>query len=103
MLGFSFEQVDVGRLVPWLGNTYSGSSPMGLTAVLDVAEPGDRILMCSYGSGAGSDGFVFTVTDRIKEVQDLAPKTRDLLTNNRRHLEYGEYAKFRRKIRKNEA
>ena len=59
---------------PTLGNTYSGSSPMGLTAILDVAKPGDRILMVSYGSGAGSDGFVWTVTDRITEVQELAPQ-----------------------------
>jgi hydroxymethylglutaryl-CoA synthase len=102
-LGFTKEQMEQGWLVPLLGNTYSGASPIGLSAILDVAKPGDKIFMCSYGSGAGSDGFIFTVTDRIKEVQDLAPKTRDLLTSNRRHLEYGEYAKYRRKIRKNEA
>ena len=58
-----------GWLSPTLGNTYSGSSPMGLTAILDVAKPGDRILMVSYGSGAGSDGFIWRVTDRITEVQ----------------------------------
>ncbi len=98
-LGFSFEQIDVGRLVPWLGNTYSGSSPIGLTAVLDVAEPGDRILMCSYGSGAGADAFVYTVGPRVREVRDLAPKTRWLLDENVSYLEYGEYAKMRRKIR----
>ena len=56
--------------------------------------------MVSYGSGSGSDGFVFTVTDRINEVRDLAPKTRDQLDNNQIYLEYGAYAKYRKKIRK---
>jgi hydroxymethylglutaryl-CoA synthase len=99
MLGFSFEQIDVGRLVPWLGNTYSGSSPLGLTAVLDVANPGDRILMCSYGSGAGADAFVYTVRERVHAARELAPKTRWLLDENVTYVEYGEYAKMRRKIR----
>jgi hydroxymethylglutaryl-CoA synthase len=99
MAGFTAEQYDVGRLVPLLGNTYSGASPLGLTAILDVAQPGDKIFMCSYGSGAGSDAFVYTVQDRITEVQDLAPKTRWLLEENTIQVEYGEYAKMRRKIR----
>ena len=99
MLGFTPEQIETGRLVPTLGNTYSGSSPIGMTAVLDVAEPGDRVLMCSYGSGAGSDTFIFTVQERIKKARDLAPTTRWLLDKNVRYVEYGEYAKLRRKIR----
>lgn len=102
MLGFSREQIEQGRLVPKLGNTYSGSSPMGLTAVLDVAKPGDKIFMVSYGSGSGSDGFVFRVTDRIDEVRDLAPHTWDLLNNHKIYIDYGTYAKYRRKIRKAE-
>jgi hydroxymethylglutaryl-CoA synthase len=101
-LGFNNDQLKQGLLSPILGNTYSGASPIGLTAILDVAKPGDRILMCSFGSGAGSDAFVFTVEERIKEVQDLAPKTWDFLTQNRRYLNYGQYAKYRRKIRKAE-
>ena len=100
LLGFEKKQIEQGWLVPKLGNTYSGSSPLGLTAVLDVARPGQKIMLVSYGSGAGSDGFVFRVTDRIDEVRDLAPKTRDLLDRNKVYLEYGAYAKFRRKIRK---
>ncbi|UCE20290.1 MAG: hydroxymethylglutaryl-CoA synthase [Gemmatimonadota bacterium] len=100
MLGFKREQIEPGWLVPKLGNTYSGSSPMGLTATLDIAVPGDKILMCSYGSGAGSDGFIFTVTDRIEEVRDMAPKTRVMLDSNKNYLEYGTYAKFRGKINK---
>jgi hydroxymethylglutaryl-CoA synthase len=101
-LGFTREQIETGWLVPTLGNTYSGSSPMGLTAILDVAQPGNRIFMCSYGSGSGSDSFIFTVTDRITEVQGLAVKTRDMLDHDQIYLKYGEYAKFREKIRKAE-
>jgi hydroxymethylglutaryl-CoA synthase len=102
MLGFTRKQIDTGWLVPTLGNTYSGASPLGLTAVLDVAKPGNRILMCSYGSGSGSDSFILTVTDRILEVQDKAVKTRDMLDKNQIYLEYGAYAKFRHKILKAE-
>lgn len=100
MLGFEKSQIETGWLVSKLGNTYSASSPLGLTAVLDVAQKGDMILIISYGSGAGSDAFIFEVTGRIDEVRDLAPKTRDLLDKNKNYLEYGEYAKFRQKIRK---
>jgi hydroxymethylglutaryl-CoA synthase len=99
-LGFAKEQVEQGWLSPTLGNTYSGSSPMGLTAILDVARPGDRILMVSYGSGAGSDGFLWRVTDRITEVQKLAPQTRAQLEDRPIYVDYGKYAKFRGKIRK---
>jgi hydroxymethylglutaryl-CoA synthase len=102
LLGFKREQVETGRLAPTLGNTYSGASPIGLTAILDVAKPGNKILMCSYGSGAGSDAFILTVTERILEVQDLAAKTRWMLENDPIYLEYGEYAKFRHKILKAE-
>jgi hydroxymethylglutaryl-CoA synthase len=102
MLGFKREQLETGWLVPLLGNTYSGASPLGLTAILDIAKPGNKIFMCSYGSGSGSDAFLLTVTDRIREVQDKAVKTRKLLDENKIYLEYGEYAKFRKKIRKAE-
>jgi hydroxymethylglutaryl-CoA synthase len=100
MLGFEKKQIEPGWLVNKLGNTYSGSSPLGLTSTLDISKPGDMIMIVSYGSGAGSDGFIFEVTDRIDEVRESAPKTRDLLSKNINYLEYGEYAKFRHKIRK---
>jgi len=102
ILGFSRKQIDPGWLVPKLGNTYSGSSPLGLTATLDIAKPGDTIMLVSYGSGAGSDGFIFKVTDRIEEVRNQAVRTRDMLDKNKNYIEYGVYAKYRRKIRKAE-
>lgn len=102
ILGFKREQLDTGLLCPWMGNTYSGSSPMGLTAILDEAKPDDLILMVSYGSGAGSDAFIWKVTPKISEVQNKAPKTKDILNNNKTYIDYGTYAKYRGKIRKAE-
>jgi hydroxymethylglutaryl-CoA synthase len=101
-LGFVPEQIETGRLAPKLGNTYSGSSPLGVTAVLDVAKPGDRILMVSYGSGAGSDAFIFTVTRHIEQVRDKAEKTREMLDSVKKYLDYGTYCKYRGKILKAE-
>ena len=101
-LGFTKEQIETGWLVPWMGNTYSGSSPTALTAVLDVAQPGDLIFMVSFGSGAGSDGFIYRVTEEIDKVRDRAPKVRQMLDGKKVYLNYGEYAKFRRKIKLNE-
>ncbi|HLB00859.1 MAG TPA: hydroxymethylglutaryl-CoA synthase [Bacteroidota bacterium] len=101
-LGFTKKQMEVGWIVPWMGNTYSGSSPTALSAVLDVARPGELIFMVSFGSGAGSDGFIFRVTDEIDRVRDRAPRTRDYLDRGKIYLQYGEYAKYRRKIKMND-
>ncbi len=101
-LGFTQEQIDPGWLAPTLGNTYSGASPIGLTAILDIAKPDDLIFMCSYGSGAGSDAFVWKMTERIDEVRDKAVRTKKLLEENLTYIDYGTYAKYRRKIRKND-
>jgi len=98
-LGFSKKKIEPGWLCPVLGNTYSGASPLGLTAVLDIAKPGQKILMVSYGSGSGSDAFIFKTTDRLLEVRDKATLTRTMLDKNKKYIDYGTYAKFRGKIK----
>jgi hydroxymethylglutaryl-CoA synthase len=97
ILGFTQEQIKVGLLVPVIGNTYAGSSLIGLAAVLDEAKPGDRILMVSFGSGAGSDAFSIRVTDRIAERRQLAPLTRDYIAR-RTEIDYATYVRFRHKL-----
>lgn len=91
-LGFSQEQIEEGLLCPIIGNTYSGSTPLGLSAVLDVAEPGDRILATSYGSGAGSDSFDITVTDAI---EDYPRNNIRKMLEDKEYLDYGLYMKHR--------
>jgi hydroxymethylglutaryl-CoA synthase len=97
MLGFTAEQIKAGLLVGSIGNTYAGSAMIGLTAILDEAQPGDRILLVSFGSGAGSDAFGLTVTQRIVERRGLAPATRDYIAR-RRPVDYAMYARLRGKL-----
>ncbi|MBE6515913.1 MAG: hydroxymethylglutaryl-CoA synthase [Methanocorpusculum parvum] len=99
-LGFTAEQIKPGLLVPRLGNTYSGAVPLGLAAVLDIAKPGDRIFVTSYGSGAGSDSFDITVTDAILDKIDRskAPSVESML-EKKKYLDYAVYARHKGKIK----
>jgi len=97
-LGFTKEQLATGWIVNTMGNTYSGSSPTGLAAILDVAEADDLILITSFGSGAGSDSFVLRATSLLPERRGRAPTVRSMLDGRRHYLTYGQYAKYREKI-----
>jgi hydroxymethylglutaryl-CoA synthase len=96
-LGFEAHQWATGLLVSEIGNTYAGSAMIGLAAVLDAATPGQRILMVSYGSGAGADAFDLVATPRLAEVQQVAPTTRDYIAR-RVPVDYAQYVRMRRKL-----
>jgi len=96
-LGFSEEQIAAGLLVPVIGNTYAGAAIIGLTAILDIAEPGDRILMVSFGSGAGSDAFAIQVTEANRQRRDAALHTQDYIAR-RTEIDYATYARLRGKL-----
>ncbi|HPL69316.1 MAG: hydroxymethylglutaryl-CoA synthase [Anaerolineaceae bacterium] len=96
-LGFTPEQIKDGLLSPVIGNTYAGSGMVGLSAVLDIAEPGDRILMTTYGSGAGSDAFVITTQEALLERRNAAPSTQTYIAR-RTQIDYATYARMRGKI-----
>jgi hydroxymethylglutaryl-CoA synthase len=97
ILGFKPEQTRTGLLCPVVGNTYAGSSMLGLTAILDEAEPDGRVLLVSFGSGAGSDAVSLRVTDRIEERRAKAPRTRAYV-ERRKEIDYGTYVRFRKKL-----
>lgn len=96
MLGFEKKQIEAGLLCPYIGNTYSGSTMLGLAAILDIAKPNQRILAVSYGSGAGSDAFDITVKDKIEEYE--RDNIKEML-ENKKYVDYATYMKFRREFK----
>ncbi len=96
-LGFSAEQMEKGMLCDRIGNTYAGSSLIGLTAILDQAEPGDRVLAVSFGSGAGSDAFGLEITEAVRDRRDKS-RTTESYIRERTEVDYAQYARMRGKI-----
>lgn len=92
-LGFTEKQLAAGFIVPQLGNTYAGASLLALAAVLDQAKKGQKILVTSYGSGAGSDSFLLEVT------ADLASQRRRwsrFVRNQLSRQEFVDYTTYRK-------
>jgi len=97
LLGIPAERLNPGLLSAVIGNAYAGSSPLGLASTLDVAKPGARILMTSFGSGAGSDAFSIVVQEAVVRKRNLAPLVEDYL-NRRVEVDYVTYARNKGKI-----
>ncbi len=100
-LGFSKEQLAPSLTVDDIGNPYSASALLGLAAVLDIAQPGDKIFMASYGSGAGSDAFVWEVTPDMvayREATSAVKKTVKQQIEQKVYIDYVGYLKKTHKI-----
>ena len=69
ILGFTTKQLQYSLPVKRIGNTYAAAVPLALANVLEHAKPEEIILVVSYGSGAGSDGFVFETTPHLPKLQ----------------------------------
>jgi hydroxymethylglutaryl-CoA synthase len=98
------KQMRAGFVVPFIGNTYSACALLGFTSVLDIALPGEKILVTSYGSGAGSDSFAFEITDEIIKYREgiERSKTDEFLSDKieRKHyLNYGQYVRHTHKLK----
>ena len=89
-LGFTPEQIDNSLIVDYLGNSYTATALLGLVSVLEKAKTGDTILLASYGSGAGSDAFVFKVTKNLDKRRRIFRKS----VENKKYIDYPNYLKF---------
>jgi len=93
-LGFSFDQIKRSLVVRELGNSYTASALMGLIATCEFVKPGEKILFASYGSGAGSDAFVFEVTPHMTHHR---PHFQKVITQ-KKYITYPTYLKYMRMI-----
>ncbi len=91
-LGFTDAQLKPSLTVDTIGNPYSASSLIGLAAVLDIAKPHQKIFFVSYGSGAGSDGFIFETTKHIVRKDLRGTRVRQLM-KNKVTIDYLDYLK----------
>jgi len=88
--GISKSQMEAGFIVPKIGNTYSACSLLGLVSVLQKAKRDERVLLVSYGSGAGCDAFLMTMLkDGVPLPIDARPAT---------YLKYDEYLEHTRAL-----
>ncbi len=92
-LGFTDMQIKPGFIVSQIGNPYSASSMVGLASTLDIAKPGQKIFMCSYGSGAGSDAFVFETTPLLKKFQSKNTRSVQSQIQNKQMIDYSLVAR----------
>jgi len=100
-LGFLDTQLKQSLIVDRIGNPYSASSMMGLAATLDSAKPNKTIFMVSYGSGAGSDAFLWKTTPGITLFHAKQKRLGCFVENQLHHtrdISYTEYLKHTHKL-----
>ncbi len=81
-LGITSEQISLGFCFPKTGNLYAAMVPFSLARVLSKAKPGQRILVASYGSGAGSDVLEIQTTEKITAYQSKNPFNISTINNS---------------------
>lgn len=89
-MGFTDTQLTSGLVSRWLGDIGAASVPMGLASVLESAKVGDRIMVISYGSGAGSDALSFKVVGERRS----SPTLRSEL-ERKEYIDYVKYLKLK--------
>lgn len=96
-LGFTHEQLEHSLTIQHVGNPYTASALLGLSATLDIAKPNKKIFFVSYGSGAGADAFVFKTTKNLSSFQKKnVPVVKQL--ENAEYIGYLEYLQKTHKL-----
>jgi len=90
-LGFRQHQIQDG-LFDTVGLTGAAHAPLMLAAALEKAEPGDRLLMVTFGEGA--DAILMRVTENIKK---FSPRqgVSGYLTSKKTTLSYQTYLRWK--------
>ena len=90
-LGFDLKTQVQETLYDSVGNSGAAALPLMLAATLEQVQPGDRILLASYGDGA--DAFILRATENISKVQQKQ-KIKQLL-EKKLYISYSKYLNWR--------
>lgn len=99
-LGFGRGQFEPILFADQIGNPYAANTMLGLALALSLSSPGDRLLVASYGSGAGSDCFAVEVRDSCDLFLQIFDDPR---SNGVPIRDYGEYLVQGRQVLRGES
>lgn len=94
-LRVSKKQLREGLIVSKIGNPYSASSLLGLIKVLEEAKKDEKILVTSYGSGAGSDSFSLTMRRKVRKSNGQEGIDLESQFKNIEYISYTDYLKHK--------
>jgi hydroxymethylglutaryl-CoA synthase len=89
-MSFTDVQLASGLVSKSVGDLGAASVPVALAATLDAAKVGDRIMVISYGSGAGSDALSFRVVGDRKAVPRFQAEV-----DRKEYIDYVKYLKLK--------
>jgi hydroxymethylglutaryl-CoA synthase len=92
-MGFDIENQLQDPLIDVMGDTGAAAALMLLVAALEAANPGDRILLASYGNGA--DAISLKVHRDIKKIRGQGLGLKGHLSSKRLITDYLKYLKWR--------
>ncbi|MEC1685485.1 hydroxymethylglutaryl-CoA synthase [Bacillus mojavensis] len=92
-LGFDKKAIVPSIYADKIGDAGAASPLIGLSKVLDIASPGDKILVIGYGFGAGADAISLRVTDFIKDFRNKN-KIEYSLNKDIIHVDYATATKY---------
>lgn len=99
-MGFADEQIRPGLIAEEIGDCGSASPLLALGTVLDRAKPGERILLISYGFGAGCDVIGLRATGLLEDARKRRngyPSVKELI-ENKEYISYAQYLRQERKL-----
>lgn len=93
-LQFAEPQLASSLVSKELGDLGAASVPVALASALDSAKVGDRIMVISYGSGAGSDALSLKIVGDKKPSDSVRSETA-----RKEYIDYVKYLKLKGAIR----
>lgn len=91
-LEFEDTKITKGIISARVGDTGAASPLLALARILELALPGQRAILCSYGPGAGADAVSFAIEGEMKPITGLAY---DDYLARKEYIDYTTYMKLR--------